>query len=52
MLHTTPLAVTAAPPLFVTFPPETAELPVIEVMAVVVTVGTVVESVVTVISFP
>jgi hypothetical protein len=35
----TPLAVTAAPPSLVTFPPETAEVAVIELTAVVVTVG-------------
>ena len=43
MPQQTPLAVTDAPPSEVTFPPLEALLAVIEDMAVVVTVGTIVE---------
>jgi hypothetical protein len=39
VLQQTPTAVSAAPPVEVTVPPELAELAVIEFMAVVVTVG-------------
>ena len=35
----TPLAVTVAPPSFVTLPPDTADVDVIELTGVVVTVG-------------
>jgi hypothetical protein len=39
VLQQTPTAVSAAPPVSVTVPPELAEFSAIEVMAVVVTVG-------------
>jgi hypothetical protein len=48
----TPLAVTDAPPSEVTFPPETAVVNVIEVIAVVVTVGAVTGLVVNETSLP
>ena len=40
VLQQTPWVVIAAPPVAVTVPPELAVVPVIEVIAVVVTVGT------------
>ena len=53
MLQQTPLAVTVAPPLFVTFPPLVAVLLVMAVRAVVETVGAVADDVVVkVSSFP
>jgi len=48
----TPRAVTAPPPSAVIFPPETAVVKVIEVTAAVVRVGTTIELVVNVSSFP
>ena len=48
----TPLAVIAPPPSAVIFPPETAEVKVIELIAVVVRVGATIELVVNEISFP
>ena len=51
VLHTTPLTVTTPPPSEVTLPPEMAELAVIELIAVVVTVGKL-AAVVNEISFP
>ena len=51
VLQHTPCAVTAEPPIAVTVPPELAEVPVIEVIAVVVTVGAT-ANVVKVISLP
>ena len=39
LLHTTPRAVTSAPPSFVTVPPDTAELLVMEVTEVVDRMG-------------
>ena len=44
VLQQTPLAVTLAPPLFVTFPPLSALVAVIEEAAVVVIVGVVTET--------
>jgi hypothetical protein len=48
----TPLAVIVPPPSAVTFPPETAVVKAIELMAVVVTVGAAIETVTNEISFP
>ena len=50
--HTTPLVVTAAPPSAVIFPPEVADVIVIELADIVLTVGTTGELVVKAISFP
>ncbi len=52
VLQTTPLAEIVAPPSFVTLPPDVAVVPEIKLKTVVVTVGNVVDKVVTIIWFP